>query len=129
MEERRARIPLEPLDPGSADPGYWARFEREALARATEELARRLAAHGVMAPGVGELLVSWWRSLVPAALVAAVLAGFLLTRAHDAQVVEAPRPLALEELLVPENAEALVELLTAPGTADAAAVLLAAERY
>lgn len=82
------------LDPEQADPGYWHRFHRWAVNSAGPELARRRRA---AAATVGDVMVSWWRALVPATALAAALAGLLL-------VQEAPTEIAMvggsiEELL------------------------------
>lgn len=82
------------LDPERDDPGYWHRFQLWAVNSAGPELARRRRAAAVT---VGDVMVSWWRGLVPAAAVAAALALVAL-------VEEAPREVAIaagtvEELL------------------------------
>lgn len=82
------------LDPKHEDPGYWQRFHRWAVNSAGPELARRRRAATVT---VGDIMVSWWRTLVPTAGLAAALAAVAL-------VQEAPREVAMvngtvEELL------------------------------
>lgn len=68
-------IPLEHLDPGRSDPGYWARFQAGVMALAGPELARRRATRQ---PTVGDVLASWGRLLVPASVVAAAAMASLL---------------------------------------------------
>lgn len=95
MRGREGEPPAEPsmraLDPGGADPGYWARLQARIVARASGELARRRATRGI---SVEELVFSWSRALAPAALLAAAAAGLILF--SDAPTPETP--LALDEL-------------------------------
>lgn len=121
-EERGVRLDV--LDPGSRDPGYWERFHGMVLTRAARELARRHAAGAGI--GVTELVLRWSRAVVPAALAAAAAGGLLLVRAGAAPERE---PLALEELLVPEDAGPLGGLFTAREAGEAAALVLASDRY
>ena len=87
------RVPLESLDPGSRDDTYWPRFYRSVMAAAAGELARRRVQYELTISGV---VWSWARAVVPAALVAATLAGMILLRGQDL-----PQPLHvdLEEVL------------------------------
>ena len=73
----RTRELLAALDPGAGDPGYWHRFHLWVVNSAGPELARRRRA---AATSVSDVVFSWWRTLVPAALVTAVLAAALLRR-------------------------------------------------
>ena len=87
------RIPLDSLDPGSQDAGFWLRFHGRVMDAAQAELARRRM--------VGELSVldvvfAWRRALVPMALLAAALAGILMM---DSEPEESVRVVALEEFL------------------------------
>ena len=68
---------LAALDPDRADPGYWYRFHRWVVAAAAPELARRRRAAGAT---VGDVILSWRRTLVPAALVTVLLAATMLLR-------------------------------------------------
>ena len=77
------------IDPGSDDPSYWFRFRRAVTQRAAAELARRR--RGDLT--VGDLVVSWSRTLVPATMIAA--AGFLLLRSGS----ELEAPPGVEEIL------------------------------
>ena len=65
------------LDPDRSDPGYWYRLPRWILTAAAPELARRRRAVGAT---VGDVMLSWWRALMPAALAMALLAALMLFR-------------------------------------------------
>jgi hypothetical protein len=88
------RAMLATLDPERMDPGYWHRLHRWVVNAAGPELARRRRAVDAT---VSEVVLSWWRTLVPTAAMAAALAAFLLLR-------EAPRaPVAyvdIDEMLM-----------------------------
>jgi hypothetical protein len=93
MSEFDERVPLESLDPGSRDPGFWLRFHNRVMNQARSELSRRR----MMAElSVVDVVFAWRRALVPMALLAAALAGILLV-SHE------PQPpvqlVALEEVL------------------------------
>ncbi|MGI9627187.1 MAG: hypothetical protein ACR2QM_10160 [Longimicrobiales bacterium] len=81
------------LDPEAQDAGYWVEFRRQVLDRAVGELARRREQVRLSIPGV---LSGWSRSLIPVSLAAAVIAGIMVM--SERQAVDAPVPLALEEL-------------------------------
>ena len=96
------------LDPASGDPHYWLRFRASVMGDAARALAhRRLLAELT----VSDVLTSWGRAVVPAALAAAV-AGLMLLRAGSVDVTPVavqlePFPVAeLEtlELLSPDQA-------------------------
>ena len=85
------------LDPGRDDAGYWPRFHAAVMRAARDELARRRMLADVT---VSELVASWGRTLVPAAVLAASVAVFLVTR--PSQVTTPPDQggsVALEEML------------------------------
>lgn len=84
------------LDPERDDPGYWHRFQLWAVNSAGPELARRRRAAAVT---VGDVMVSWWRGLVPAAAVAAALALVALVDETPAEVVMVAGSGTIEELL------------------------------
>ncbi len=63
------------LDPERARPGYWARFHRTVLRKASQELSRRRA---MAALTVSEMVSSWARAVVPTALMAAAAAAVML---------------------------------------------------
>jgi hypothetical protein len=75
------------LDPETGDPGYWPRFHRWVVTSAGPELARR---RRTAALTVADVMLSWWRTLVPAALATAVLAAAMLLRDGRAR----PAPVA-----------------------------------
>lgn len=84
-EPRDARVGelLALLDPDRTDPGYWHRFQRWAVNSAAPELARRRRAAAVT---VSDVMVSWWRALVPAAALAAALAAVTLAEQAPTEV-------------------------------------------
>lgn len=99
---------LEALDPAFDDPGYWVRFRASVMGDAARALAqRRLIADLTVA----DVLTSWGRAVVPAALAAA-MAGIMLIRAGSVDVTPVtaelePVPVAeIEtlELLSPDQA-------------------------
>ncbi len=106
------RIPmLDALDPGRDDPGYWHRLHRNVMAAVAPELARRRMLARSTVP---ELVHSWSRTLVPASLLAAVVAGFLLVQAPTGPSAATDRAV---EQLAEGPAEALLEpMLASPGT-------------
>ena len=93
MNESEERIPLEALDPGSRDAGFWLRFHSRVMASAQAELARRRM---VVELSVVDVVFAWRKALVPMALLAAALAGVLITGSEPEESV---RILALEEVL------------------------------
>ena len=92
MRELDQKVPMEELDPGRRDPGFWLRFHGRVLADAREELARRRMAGDL---SVVDVVFSWRRALVPMALLAATLAGIFLM-SHEEPVAPLG-PIALEE--------------------------------
>ncbi|HSG06858.1 MAG TPA: hypothetical protein VLA36_00775 [Longimicrobiales bacterium] len=84
------------LDPASSDPNYWMRFQSRVLRDAAPELARRR----VMADlTVGDVLTAWSRTLVPAAVLAAAMAGLIAVRSPAVSGPVAVE-MGVEELLV-----------------------------
>ncbi len=104
---------LETLDPGYSDSLYWARFQRTVLERAADELRRRRDAVQIT---VADALSGWGRMIVPAAVMAAALAGVMLMDsarpASDAVVVQ---EILDESPSLPETLEA--EFLTSVAAA------------
>ncbi len=95
------------FDPEHQDPSYWYRFRQWILENAAGELARR------------RLVRELARTVVPVALLAAVLAGLLLSRNQSAVPV---RPVGIEELLVSEVEGQTIPAALAPSeTSDAVA--------
>jgi hypothetical protein len=100
------------LDPASQDPNYWFRFRTWVMTGAARELARRRMVARVT---VGDVVHSWARTLVPTALLAAMVAGLLLWRN------EIPAPMSLEELLVSDLGGETIPVMASPArTRDAA---------
>ena len=85
--DRGIREMLATLDPERMDPGYWPRFHRWVLNSAGAELTRRRRGADTT---VSEVMFSWWRTLVPTAAAAVVLAGLFLLRGS----ASAPQPVA-----------------------------------
>ena len=81
------------LDPAQPDPNYWMRFREWVVTSSAGELARRRL---MVELTMGDVMSSWARTLVPAAVAAAAIAGFMLVRApaNDRQQV-----VSVEELL------------------------------
>ncbi len=101
------RIPLELLDPGASDPGYWSRFRGRVVMDAAPELARRRRFAEVT---ISDLVLSWSRLLVPATVATAAAAALLLffTPEEPASAL-----MDVEELLLWETVEGDGEALPA----------------
>ncbi len=125
MNDENGRLPLETLDPGRSDPGFWVRFHLRVMERARGELARRrLEAE----PTIPEIVFAWRRTLIPAVLMAAALAAILLV--GDPEPVGAPFPLALEEVLLEDLAqEPIPTVLGREAELDEVAFLAGMERF
>lgn len=93
MSEFNERVPLEALDPGSRDPGFWLRFHNRVMDRARAELSRRRMAAEL---SVVDVVFAWRRALVPMALLAAAMAGILLMSHKPEEPVQL---VALEDVL------------------------------
>lgn len=93
MSTMDEKLPLKSLDPGSNDPGFWLRFHSRVMAQAQGELARRRMAGEL---SVVDVVFAWRRALVPLALMAAALAGFLLVGNDSGSPTQM---VALEDLL------------------------------
>lgn len=92
------------LDPGFDDPGYWMRFRTLVMARADTELSRRrLAAES----GVTDFVRSWSRAVIPAAAIAAAIAGVLMLRGQPTTAwgVEEALTVGLEDPTLPDLME------------------------
>ncbi len=92
------------LDPGLDDPGYWFRFRSLVMARAADELLRRRLATEL---GVAGLLQSWSRTVIPAAAIAAAIAGVLFLRGRPTPEwgVEEALTVGLEDRTLPQFME------------------------
>ena len=126
MNEMDERLPLRSLDPGSADPGFWVRFHARVMDRARAELARRrLAAE----PTVAEVVFAWRRTLIPLTLLAAALAGILLTMNGGESQSSLP-PMALEDMLLENvSGDPLPAVLIGEAELDEVAFLSSMERF
>ena len=93
-ESRDTRIAgaLSELDPGRDDPTYWLGFHGQVMGASRNELRRRRWADVRSVTGVVSI---WSRAVVPLALAAAAVAGFLLAR----PVLEQDAPLFIEDVL------------------------------
>lgn len=115
--------PTAGLDPEVGDPGYWHRFQVRVLERAAAELARRRLARQ---PTVTDLVASWWRMLVPAAMATAALAAMVLFASNGP--LHQPAPVGIDEALLAELGDELfAAVIMSDGTPDAAMVLEAVE--
>jgi len=114
---------LSTIDPASADPNYWLRFQSWVMARAGGELARRRLMAELT---VGDVLSGWARAVVPTAMLAALVAGLFLIRATP---VTPPPGATVEDLLtVGLGGETIPATLSADDDASAA-VAFAGERF
>ena len=89
------RVPLESLDPGHGDPGYWIRFHGRVMSRARDELARRRMAGEW---SIAEVVFQWRKTLVPLTLLAAALAGIFVFASQEP--IRQFSPVALEDALI-----------------------------
>ncbi len=95
MNDLDNRARLEPLDPGSEDPGFWIRFHGRVMAQARDELARRQMAGEW---NLTEVVFQWRKTLVPITLLAATLAGIFVLGHEEPEPFLSP--IALEEALM-----------------------------
>ncbi|MBM4184701.1 MAG: hypothetical protein FJ207_10905 [Gemmatimonadetes bacterium] len=107
------------MDPANDDPNYWLRFRGWVLNGAARELARRRMAARLT---VGDVVQSWARAVVPTALLAAAVAGFLMWRGL------APVPMSLEEMLVSEIEGETIPVMASPARTREA-ILFAVEAF
>jgi len=112
------------VDPAGVDPNYWLRFQSWVMARAGHELARRRMMTDLT---IGEVLSGWARAVVPTAVIAAIIAGFVLLRA--APVTVPARATVEDLLLVGLEDETIPATLTSDEDAAAEAVAFAGERF
>jgi hypothetical protein len=94
------------LDPGARDPGYWADFQRTVLLAARPELARRRKLAELT---VSDVVFSWSRALVPAAMMAAATAAFLLVRSEESGPFVRLEEALSEGLIVAEGGSPTVD--------------------
>jgi hypothetical protein len=122
MSDIEAGVPLEALDPATRDPAYWESFHDAVLRAASSELARRRA----MPLTISGVLLSWSRTLVPAAAAAAAVAGILLVPLAEA---DDSLLFGVEDILREEAVRAdLAPVFLASGTSSEDAFLVSVER-
>jgi len=121
--DRELEEALSVLDPARGDPNYWLRFRSWVMGAASRELTRRRFVATRLT--VGDVVTSWARTLVPTAVLTAVLAGILLVRSG---AFSAPQPMGLEELLVSEVEGETIPVMIAPDL-GAGAVSFASEDF
>lgn len=103
MNERDPMLDLSGLDPEKSAPGYWLRFQDRVMSAALPELARRRRR---VQMSVVDVVHSWSRLLVPAAVAAAAVAGMLLVGETPESGGESRQGVAaLEELVLPLEAD------------------------
>ncbi|MDH5590575.1 MAG: hypothetical protein OEZ37_11050 [Gemmatimonadota bacterium] len=114
---------LRSLDPEEGSPNYWMRFRAEVVRRAGPELARRRLMRQATVP---EVMSGWARTLVPAAVLAAALAGLFLARGP----VRSPGgTLDLEELLLAEVEGPTIPVFLQAASGDAGTPFFAGEGF
>jgi hypothetical protein len=112
------------LDPGRWDPTYWFRFRGRVMMAAARELARRRMTADTT---VSDLVVSWARTLVPTALLAAAVAAFIVFRSQAAPSLV---PLSVEEILADGiGGTPIPSELTSEEQLTAGGVMFASEAY
>lgn len=122
MSEEEKGTGLGPLDPGSDNPGFWIRFHARVMTLTQDELARRRAMADL---SVAEVVFGWRKALVPAALLAAALAGvFVMTNEEPPGPLP---PVALEEALLEDlGSEPIPTILSREMELDEVALMVAA---
>ena len=112
---------LSVIDPARIDPNYWLRFRSWVMGATSRELARRRLRAELT---VGDVMTSWARTGVPAAMAAAVIAALLLARGN---VLDTPLPVGVEELLLTDiEGETIPQMFEAE---EAEAVAFASEVF
>ncbi len=128
MMDMEPMVPLEALDPGTGDPGYWSRFHDSVMRSAGPALALRRQARRVT---IAEVLAAWSRLVVPVSVMAAALLAFVIVTLESES--ERPMPLlGIEEFLAPvweDRAEPLPAFLHSESPPDRDAVLFAVEGF
>jgi len=82
MSHIEPRIPLEALDPGEGDPGYWLRFQVQVMEAVGPALAGRRGGRLTL----GDAVLSWSRICVPLSVTAAACAMFFLVQSPEREV-------------------------------------------
>jgi hypothetical protein len=123
MSHIEPRIPLESLDPGEGDPGYWLRFQSQVMAAVGPALIGRRGGRLTL----GDAVLSWSRICVPLAVAAAACAMFLLIQSPEPEVLVTA---GVEEFLVDlqlEGEAPLPSFFHTEETVDRDVILLAVE--
>ena len=105
---------LRVLDPSQDDPSYWFRFRGWVMKEAAGELARRRMSVDLT---VEDLLESWARTVIPAAMAAGIAAITLIRSSPD----DDPKvfmAVGVEELLVREIPAQTQPVLLSPDAAE-----------
>lgn len=118
--------PLRALDPERVEPGYWARLHRRIMEAAAPELARRSALHDVT---LDEVMSSWARTVVPTALLAAAVAGFLVLQDAARPDVAVARSADVEEALLEGLEDSGFSAVASGRDGDAGSVIFAVESF
>lgn len=74
MSHIEPKVPLEVLDPGASDPGYWNRFQNQVMEAVRPALAARWDRHLTL----GDAVMAWSRYAVPFAIAAAACAALVI---------------------------------------------------
>ncbi|MEX0936033.1 MAG: hypothetical protein WD013_03945 [Gemmatimonadota bacterium] len=125
MNRLEPRLPLEELDPGWNDPGYWDRFQ----ARVMNAVGPALAERRKVSVTFGSVMLSWSRLVVPLAAAAAAAAALLAP--PDPELGETVRITAVEEVIaVPtDGGEPLPAFLHSDEEVNRDIVLFAVEGF
>lgn len=110
------------LDPARYEPNYWFRFHGRVMARAASELARRRMLADLT---IGDVMASWWRTLVPTAVLAAAVAVLMLARAGSGSLHQA---VGVEEFLLTDIPAETVPAMLA-NDAQVSAAIFASEIF
>ena len=124
MNHIEPKVPLDELDPGLDDPGYWMRTHARIM-QAVQPRLQFMARQETM----GDVLLSWGRLVVPFAGAAAAVAALAVFR--PVAVDDLTAVAGLEEWLQqPTGAEEpLPAFLHGEGTVDRDMVLFAMEQF
>jgi len=124
MNHIEPKVPLDELDPGLEDPGYWTRTHARIM-QAVQPRLEFMARQETM----GDVLLSWGRLVVPVAAVAAAIAALVVFQ--PVIVDDLTAVAGLEEWLQqpPGDEEPLPAFLHGEVTVDRDMVLFAMEQF
>ena len=125
MSQVEPRVPLEILDPGYRDPGYWQRFQNRVMEAVRPHLAYRRRAQVTM----GGVMLSWSRLILPVTVAAAVVVAVFLSQQAPAPEVE--NIAGVEEVLgfPADGEEPLPSFLHSDEAVDRDVILFAVEGF